>query len=452
MQKTIIPFLLRYSPFILMGMAFIQLLAFWPGELTPDSIGQYAMATSGQYSDHHPPIMSLVWRYLDMIVKGPGLMMVLQLTLLYTGLYFAIKSLGNHPKRYLMLLYPLVPSLLIYTHYIWKDVAFAYSFVCVAGVLAWVGSRPVPHNRLSIKLAIPLFIILYYGTAVKYQAQFVAPIFIFWMIYLMLRPMRSLKIWLLVSGLVTCCFLTAMLNINKELTKEAGQLHSWQLVKLYDLAAMSVALDKPLFPEANMTEHFSMERLHKEFSQDDIVPLAFPENAILQKGKTEEDRDILWSTWAKEILNHPVAYLKHRFSNLAFVLLSTPGLNVYLDLIDHVAEKDSVTYKALYYVGRVGGYLVMAHILTVLLCLAYLALGLATLRKTWAALPLVFCNAVGFGMVILLLFLSMAGTPRYTYITICMVHLSHFWAYLCYQAYKGKKAVGSKTAVAMSVA
>lgn len=33
-------------------------------------------------------------------------------------------------------------------------------------------------------------------------------------------------------------------------------------------------------------------------------------------------------------------------------------------------------------------------------------------------------------MLVTLFFCSMAGTPRYTYVMVCMVHASHIFAYL----------------------
>lgn len=434
-NEKLFSFLNQNFLFILITMGLVQLAVYWPGEMTPDSYGQYSAAVSGAYSDHHPPVMSFVWRYLDMVVKGSGLMLLLHLILLYTGLFFAAKTLQKHPKRFLFMLFPLVPPLLIYTHYIWKDIGFAYSFVCVGGVLAWVSSR---ESRLSFKLAVPLLVILFYGASVKYQAQFLAPVFLAWMVHLML-PNVNKRTWLVGSLLLITAFSLTLHQTNETLTKEAGKNHSWQFVKLYDLAAISVALDKPLFPEFVMTEYYTQEKLHEKYSPYYIDELAFPADAILRIGKTQEERDLIWSTWAREIMAHPFHYMKHRFSNLAYVLLSTPGFLYYLELLDKVAEKDTGLYKTLYVVGRVLGYLFMAHILTVLLCFFYIGLALKTLRTTWAAKPLLAFNITGFLMVVMLLFLSMAGTPRYTYITICMVHLSHFWAYLCYKAYKREK-------------
>lgn len=438
-DEKLFSFLNRNAFFLLAGMGLLHLLISWPGILTPDSQGQYQEALKGVYSDHHPPLMSFIWHSMDMLVKGPGLMLLLHLSLFYAGLFFAMKSVEQHAKRSLFLLYPLFPAVLIYTDYIWKDVGFAYAFVCVGGVLAWVSSREEP---LSLKLALPLLAVLFYGSSVKYQAQFLAPVFLTWIVHLMAPQMR-LRNLIIGAVLLITAFSLTLHKTNESLTPSSGKNHSWQYVKLYDLAALSLDLGRPLFPEFTKTEHFSLEALRAKYNPFRVDDLVFPEDAILRMGKTQQERDIVWQVWATQIASHLLLYLKHRFSNLAYVLLSTPGFDLYVNAIEKIAAKDSAFYKILYGVGRVLGYLLMAHLLTVLLCIAYIILALKTLRKSWAAKPLLAINLTGLMMVVMLLFLSMAGTPRYTYITLCMVHLSHFWAYLCVKVLKQAKSASS---------
>jgi hypothetical protein len=78
-----------------------HLLIMWPGSLNPDSQAQYNMAVAGMYNDHHPAIMSLVWRYLNYIIPGSGMMFLLQLVLFYGGIFYpsGLKYVNEHLKH-----------------------------------------------------------------------------------------------------------------------------------------------------------------------------------------------------------------------------------------------------------------------------------------------------------------------------------------------------------------
>lgn len=114
---------------------FLNLYLFWPGGLSADSMTQYAQAKAGLYSDHHPAVMSFVWRYLDKIIEGPASMLVLHLCFFYGALLWGIKSFKNSKIHYIFLFLPLIPGILIYSGKIWKDVGYAYSFSFAAMVL-----------------------------------------------------------------------------------------------------------------------------------------------------------------------------------------------------------------------------------------------------------------------------------------------------------------------------
>ena len=128
----------RKNNFFLFGLLFtlgtFHLWLFWPGTLTPDSESQYAMAISGIYADHHPPLMSFVWRYLDKIYPGPSLLLLFHLSLLYVSVLYLIKSLNNVCYRFFFLLLPWIPQVFIFSGIIWKDVGYAFSFLLVG---AW---------------------------------------------------------------------------------------------------------------------------------------------------------------------------------------------------------------------------------------------------------------------------------------------------------------------------
>lgn len=415
----------------------VHLIVLWPGTLSPDSQGQYNAAIAGQYSDHHPFIMSFLWRYLDKLYPGPGLMLLMQLSLLYDSTLFLIKSVDHQKWRFALVFTPLIPHILCYSCMIWKDVACAYSYMFVLCTLAYLSVR---DKKLTFSMLFPLLIILAYGTLVKFQAQYLAPIVLIWMA--LHRADYTFKKSFLKNVLVTASIFYGMIASIQHFGPKVQENHSWQFVKLYDLSAIAVHLNEDIFPEFTKTKTFSMKELHQRFNHQRVDDLVFSD-PILQKGSTEEERQKVWNTWASEVLKHPLIYLRHRAANLGYVLLSTPGFDPISRFINQISEPGSMTHKTLYISARITGYLFLAHLIGIALSFGYLMLSLVTLGKTRSAIPLFFLNATGLAMVFFLYFFSMAGTPRYTYISICLVHASHVFAWMCWKRRKQTSPLSS---------
>ncbi len=463
----------RFLWLFLFLMGLLQLWVMWPGLLTSDSQVQYAQAIAGAYSDHHPPFMSFVWRYLDKIYPGPGLMLLLQLSLFYGALAFYIKSFASFKSRLFCLFVPLIPHVFIFSSVILKDVGFAFSFLFCTAYLGYCAA----HHQKPRWYALTLVgIILLYGTALKFQAQYCAPIILAWMAFMMAdNKMRSKQFIVGCLGL-SLAFYAALYGINRTLVPETQKNHAWQYVKIYDLAGIAARTKESNFPDFAKLPGFSMEAFLKQFDGknnrvDELVMSnpAVGHEAILRIGRDPTERDTLYAAWLTALKAHPVLYLQHRLQNISHTLLSPPGFTMGPRVIEKIAAPHTTTYKILYGLGRVLSqgvsevsepeieavseiadsvfydsvwyqalamlaFLSMSHAIPALLCIAYCMLGLRALGRTWAAVPLLCMNAVGLTLMLVLFFCSMAGTLRYTYVMVCMVHASHLFAYRCYQA------------------
>src|SRR5580693_1458869 len=87
-----------------------------------DSTVQLGEARAAHYTDWHPPVMAFIWRYLDMIVAGPLLMLLLQSGLLLFGSYALIRRVARSTYAacvaVAILLFPPVGTTMAV---IWKD-------------------------------------------------------------------------------------------------------------------------------------------------------------------------------------------------------------------------------------------------------------------------------------------------------------------------------------------
>ena len=80
----------------------------FPGEMNPDSTGQYMEVLSGKYTDWHPPIMAAWWSVLRRIADGPVTMLVFHLVLHF--LHFFANLLTCFINRYHKIEYKLVKN------------------------------------------------------------------------------------------------------------------------------------------------------------------------------------------------------------------------------------------------------------------------------------------------------------------------------------------------------
>ena len=129
---------LRTALWIVALVLFITNFAFkYPGELTNDSIHQYAEALSGQYTDWHPPIMAWVWSLLLHIIAGPLAILTLHLGLHWFGFALiadALLCLGKPRSAWLALLSGAFPVFLFYNGQIIKDVGMASAMLVAFGL------------------------------------------------------------------------------------------------------------------------------------------------------------------------------------------------------------------------------------------------------------------------------------------------------------------------------
>lgn len=152
------------------GWAAFLFVAF-PGQFTRDSLDQLNEARGGLISDAHPPLMAVVWRYVDMIVPGTFGMLVLQTGLLLAGLYLVFRRATNPRVAAVLALaifwFPPVNAPMMV---IWKDSLMAG--VCMLGFALLLDERrrfwgvallcigcALRYNGLA--LAFPLIVLLF---------------------------------------------------------------------------------------------------------------------------------------------------------------------------------------------------------------------------------------------------------------------------------------------------
>lgn len=420
-----------------LGILFIiNLIGLWPGQMTGDSQTQYKGCLAGDYGYHHPPIMGVVWRQLHRIMPGSGLMFLFHLLMLYlaAGVLFTL----FYPSRisFLYLFLPLFPHIALYSSLIWKDVGLGLSYLLAGSLLSYCALKKWGNwYWYSVIIAA-----LFYGSLVKFQARYVAPLLIAWFVGILFKNrFLTQNYWITFFG---CCLLlySAQYSFNRFWIGEVKENHTWQHVKLYDLAGMSVLLDKELFPDfVKQHKRYSWQEVKNRLNYTRVDDLVGLDNPPLDMGKNDEERQQLLQYWIDAIQQYPLLYLKHRFTlwwtmmnNYPLQQLAALDLNEYGGL-SWLSYYPTIKYYLITILSVLCALLSFKFFLPLLLF--YFLLSLLSWYKTDYALPLFFFSAIAISFLGVLFITCMTSTTRYIYLVYCMFHACHGFAYKIIRGY-----------------
>lgn len=424
------------NAWLLLGCFYIiSLVMLWPGVMSPDATSQYSAAITGLYSDHHPPLMSFVWRYLDRIYPGPATMFIWHLSMLYLAAAIFIYIFKQSKLKWWYAVYPVLPNLLAYTALIVKDTGFTYTYLLSGAIMAYLIMHKI--QKFKIALLIPVLFLLFYGTAVKFQAKYLLIFFTCGIGYCLANYKLNLKA-LAIGVSLYAVILFGIILVNAKLVPETREAHSWQWVKIYDLSAISLALHQPLYPDFIMQQaNFNFARVGELFEPREVDPLVFNSNPLIRGGATKEQRQELWDYWFKTIISHPWLYVQARFKLFSYDLITAPcDRNNPVKFLQTTALAPilalpgvSTALDASYTVFKV----MLRFIWLLPLVFLYLYLGITNLKANRAAAPVLIFSLSSLALLVVLFFCSMAGTARYVFLCTTLMHATHGFAYVVHK-------------------
>lgn len=122
----------------------LEAAAYWPGQMTWDSIRQYDQALSGDFDDWHPPAMEWLWRRLLPVAHGPVTMLAVQLALYWSGValwvVWAVRA-GRRRLARIVTLGAMMPVAVVLMATIIKDSLMAGLLMLASGLLAALPER-----------------------------------------------------------------------------------------------------------------------------------------------------------------------------------------------------------------------------------------------------------------------------------------------------------------------
>lgn len=275
-----------------------------PGEWNADSIIQYQQASSGNFTDWHPPIMAALWSVLPRIGGDGASMFFLQIITYWGGFGIIADALRrNHEllKAYFVLVVGLTPLFLMLTVCLHKDVGMADAYLFSFAIIFWFKSQEKKIPIWSLLLA---FIFLFYGLLVRVNGVFAGVPIVLWICHSRFSPVWR---YALFFAVLTVIMLAGGDFINHKiiLAKKTYPIHSLQSFDLAGIADLSN--DRQFLPSDT-----SLEEIHRCYSPIMWDTLHMKGCRVVAQEKVEKASYELTSLWLKAIEQHPFFYLEHR--------------------------------------------------------------------------------------------------------------------------------------------
>ncbi len=130
---------------------FVVHLAFWPAQMSPDSLDQWQQLMTWRFQDWHPVSSTLLYWLFYQAVPSPAFAVFVQYVLFALATGYFLAELRNWGVALSILvagavLFPLVPPIFLVATTLWKDVPFATALIILTALL-------IRGVRLDFKLA-----------------------------------------------------------------------------------------------------------------------------------------------------------------------------------------------------------------------------------------------------------------------------------------------------------
>lgn len=298
----------------------------YPGFMSYDSLHGLRGARGSVTDAIWPPMVSYVWRFVDLISLDTYAMLFLQVYILICSIFFIIYRQSKNILWTIIpiIIYLLQPYILGTLLVIWKDVLTA-AFLLASLALLNKLEDCLRHNEKYKTIVIFLVIIfcIFIGVSTRHNSIVAALPIIFYVAKIIVDNLgHSLSV--LRSNLSTVfLFLFLFLSVYTpkvvidhyslpSLAKiESPNKAFFRNVHILDLAGASVCLNQNLF--ITIAPELSIDDIKKQYDPKHINLSA----DILSKFITSDEVDYLW---AKMIISHPLCALYNKYHMTRYLL------------------------------------------------------------------------------------------------------------------------------------
>jgi hypothetical protein len=289
----------------------LTLTIFYPGILTYDAKFVYEDIAKGVLGDWQSPVMTVLWGAIDPIAPGAGSMFLLIATSYWLGFALLAFALARRSTRLALLLplLALMPPAFVFVGIIWRDMLFANSWLLAAAIAFAAAERGA---RLRVPAQMLALALCGFGVLLRPNALIAAPIL---GAYIARPTQMSWKrtAILLVPAMAGFFALVQVVYYGALGATRQHPLHS---LMVFDLGGISHFSKQNQFP-VTWSEPESALLLNTCYqpTQWDIYWRLEPCDFVMRKIEGEEKlfgTPALTDAWARAVMQHPLAYLRHR--------------------------------------------------------------------------------------------------------------------------------------------
>jgi hypothetical protein len=279
-----------------------------PGYISFDSLWQFRDAQNVQYNDWHPPIMALIWHFVDKAIKGSAGMLLLQELLFLLGCYGLFRRFSGPAYAALaacltFLFVPIGATLAV----IWKD---SLMVGCAISGVALLLSPSRPARLASLVLFTLVAGLRYNGFTVS-----MALIVVLFEWRSGVPPIRRFALATMMWAATVLCgqLINGAITVNKT--------YPWHgSVALYDIQGVvryapplsdDVLIDYLQGTQLGFKDNIQV-RAKRAYNNVDAMFGAIT-SGFLAQPTTEAERAAIKRAWGRLVADYPWAYLKHRW-------------------------------------------------------------------------------------------------------------------------------------------
>lgn len=297
-----------FPGFLLPTIASLSVIwVFYPGFMTFDTFHALDGARNGVVDSTWPPVVSYIWRVIDIFSSSPVAMFFSQLLLLLGSVYYVMYHfLKRHSLTTLfLLLYLIIPVVIGTVAAIWKDVLMAAFFVAAFAVMLAM-KEPRGRSSFCALFALSVFLV-FLGICSRHNGITAAVPLLFYAAWLMSKrfPSRMPTLaFVTLSGVVLIGAVYAVkLQLDRytlpEFREIKGATALIRVTRAMDIAGASICTGENLF-----------ERIAPDLTLSGIQASYDPRHSNLSLGffskiPFNKSLDELWLTVIKE---HPICF------------------------------------------------------------------------------------------------------------------------------------------------
>jgi hypothetical protein len=300
-----------------------DLVIFYPGVMSPDTIDQYSQAVSNTYGDWHPPTMAALWHVLLIFGQGPFPMLVFQCTLLWLSFFFLFRTFLRHYPRaalLIVLLFYIGPFLQNFAGVIWKDIHMSTAWLAATSIMI---AHHFDQKRMRPFAAATTLALITYGCWVRISGfPAIFPLLYLWWILVSPQGRRTKPAYAAAAGTILGFLVVFLEPVFSRHVLNARKDHIEYKLILHDLTGISVKTGEWQFPSyVKDRETFDTAYLRRNwvcYTFDNIW--WNNDNVRIQQELSPDELEDLKGFWRRTMLRHPFTYLKIKLNGYLYFL------------------------------------------------------------------------------------------------------------------------------------